>query len=99
MSDFVLTELAKADLKDIARYTEKHWGRRQRLNYLKQLDEAFRLLASAPETGTDIHFIREGYRKDRINRHIIFYRIIPMRRLLIVRILHQRMDIGNRLKN
>ncbi len=35
-----------------------------------------------------------GYRA---NKHIIFYRILPDKDILIIRILHQRMDIKKRL--
>ncbi|MYJ23907.1 MAG: type II toxin-antitoxin system RelE/ParE family toxin, partial [Nitrospira sp. SB0673_bin_12] len=48
MKPFVLTNAAKADLKAIARFTEKQWGRNQRNIYLKHFDDVFHLLANTP---------------------------------------------------
>jgi toxin ParE1/3/4 len=45
MAIFTLTNKAKADLKSIAIYTQKKWGRQQRAIYLKQFDDSFHLLA------------------------------------------------------
>ncbi|SHJ75776.1 ParE toxin of type II toxin-antitoxin system, parDE [Malonomonas rubra DSM 5091] len=44
MSAFTLTEKAKADLKDIARFTQQRWGREQRNKYLELLDVSFHKL-------------------------------------------------------
>ena len=41
MATFTLTDKAKSDLKDIARFTQKRWGREQRNQYLKDLDACF----------------------------------------------------------
>ena len=37
---FALTSAAKSDLKAIARFTEKRWGRVQRNLYIKQFDDS-----------------------------------------------------------
>jgi toxin ParE1/3/4 len=41
MPSFTLSNRAKADLKEIGRYTEKHWGREQRNYYLNMLHHCF----------------------------------------------------------
>jgi toxin ParE1/3/4 len=51
MGKFSLSHSAKTDLRGIARFTEKHWGRTQRLHYLKGLDETFKILADSPTLG------------------------------------------------
>ena len=94
---FDLTQEAKEDLKKIARFTEKQWGREQRYFYLKQFDDAFYLLAENPTLGKACDFIITGYRKFPQGSHIIFYRQATENRIIITRILHKNMDIDSRL--
>jgi toxin ParE1/3/4 len=41
MARFSLTKRAMADLVDIGRYTQEHWGLDQRNKYLTMLDSCF----------------------------------------------------------
>ena len=94
---FFLTLKAKADLLDIARYTQKEWGIKQRNAYLTQLDNAFHTLANAPKKGGNCDLIRKGYRKFAIEKHLIFYRLVDSTDIEIVRILHVSMDSEKQL--
>ncbi len=98
MGTFTLTNKAKADLKSIAIYTQRKWGKSQRALYLKQFDDAFHLLADSPDVGTNCDFIKLGYRKFPHISHVIFYRIVDDSQIEIVRILHKRMDVEINLK-
>ncbi|GHZ00170.1 Plasmid stabilization element ParE, putative [Vibrio cholerae] len=51
MRPFQLTNKAKSDLRDIALFTSRRWGREQRNIYLKQFDDSFWLLAENPDIG------------------------------------------------
>lgn len=62
MTSFKVSAGAKEDLKNIATYTQKRWGRAQRDIYLKQFDDTFHTLAESPELGTNCDFIKSGYR-------------------------------------
>lgn len=93
MKPFALTQKAKADLRGIAIYTEQRWGKGQRNMYLKQLDDAFWLLAKSPEAGKSCDDIRAGYRKFPQGSHVIFYRNGTDCPVEIVRILHESMDV------
>ena len=95
--NFYLTRKAKADLKSIARYTQKQWGVHQRNIYLSQVDGAFHDLSEMPGKGRKCDHIRAGYWKYKVGKHFIFYRSINKKEIEIVRILHERMDIPNRL--
>ncbi len=97
MASFYLTNAARADLKEIGRYTKKQWGAAQQVKYLKMLDVCFRDLAAKPLTGQDCSDIRSGYRKYSAGSHIIFYRQIAGDTIEVVRILHGRMDTDRRL--
>ena len=97
MPGFRLTKLAKADLKDIGRYTQDVWGREQRNRYLANLDTSFHDLARAPQKGRSCDDIRQGYRKYQVGRHVIFYRRQDDADIEIIRILHDRMDAETHL--
>ena len=93
MAIFSLTEAAKRDLKDIARFTQKRWGLEQRNKYLKTLDDSFHQLASNPATGRACNEIKVGYYKFPTGSHMIFYRKKSELKIQIVRVLHESMDV------
>ena len=97
MPSFTLTNMAKADLKEIGHYTQNRWGRDQRDQYLKMLDVSFQKLAANPLKGKDCSDIRIGYRKLNAGSHVIFYRQTLTDTIEIVRVLHGYMDIETRL--
>lgn len=88
MKPFQLTQKAKEDLKGIAIFTQRRWGREQRNIYVKQFDESFWLLAENPDIGRSCDEIRLGYHKFPQGSHIIFYKLIGNQQIQIVRILH-----------
>ena len=90
---FYLTHKAKADLQSIGRYTAIKWGINQRNIYLTQIDRCFHDLSDSPDLGRVCDFIRKGYRKYKVGKHLIFYRHAGADQIEIVRILHERMDV------
>lgn len=97
MRSFFLTRKARADIKSISIYTQKHWGKEQRRLHAKQFDDAFYLLADNPEIGKMCDYIKQGYKKFPHASHIIFYRAVNDEEIEIVRILHKRMDARSQL--
>ena len=93
MPNFSLTEAAKSDLKNIARFTQKRWGRDQRNHYLKTLDDCFHQLSNNPNMGKVCGEIRPGYYKLPTGRHIVYYRSKSNESIEIVRVLHENMDV------
>jgi len=98
MSTFQLTNKAKSDLKSIASYTQRKWGPQQRRFYLKQLDDAFHLLATSPDFGTACDYIKTGYLKFPVTSHVVYYRALSNEKIEVVRVLHKRMDPESQLK-
>ena len=96
MKTFALTSKAVADLRAIAIFTEKRWGKEQRDLYIKQFDEAFHLLANTPLAGKACDYIKNGYRKFPQGSHIIFYKDGNNEKIEVVRILHQSMDVESK---
>ncbi|MCL6415579.1 type II toxin-antitoxin system RelE/ParE family toxin [Aestuariirhabdus sp. Z084] len=99
MSSFTLTNSAKNDLKAIAKFSEQHWGYKQRTIYIKQFDDSFHMLSETPSAGKDCNYIKAGYRKFPQGSHIIFYRELSNKSIQIVRILHKQMDVDSQLGN
>lgn len=97
MAAFKLRATAKADLKHIAVFTERRWGREQRNLYLTRLDAAFRQLAENTAIGRQCDYIRPGYRKFPISSHVIYYKIGEHDCVEIIRILHKHMDVSRAL--
>ncbi len=98
MGKFTLTNKAKSDLKSIAAYTQRKWGKDQRRVYALQFDDAFHMLSDQSKMGIQCGYIKEGYRKFPISSHIVFYRNLNQENIEIVRILHKRMDAKEQLK-
>ena len=87
-----VTPRAANDLRDIARYTLRTWGRKQRDAYLREIDKRFAWLADNPTIGKPRPDIRDGYRSYPQGSHVIFY-LVREAGIDIIGILHQRMDI------
>lgn len=98
MGKYQLTNLAVQDLSDIWNYTFDNWSEQQADSYHEQLVKAFESLASNSDHGRNYDGIRTDLYGFRINRHIIFYRIISNELVEITRIIHERMDLKSRLK-
>ena len=93
---YKLTPAADQDLVDIFVYTQNHWGKKQAIQYLNELEQGFLALAQGSNLGQARPEICEGYKAFYINKHIVFYRFYQ-KQLEIIRILHQRMDIIHHL--
>ncbi|MES2824898.1 MAG: type II toxin-antitoxin system RelE/ParE family toxin [Pseudomonadota bacterium] len=96
MEQIQLSKEAKNDLRSIAIFTEKRWGRTQRNLYIKQLDETFLMLAQNSGLGISCDYIRDGYKKFPQGSHIIFYKHSTSANISVVRILHKSMDYDSK---
>ncbi len=92
MKRLVVSAAARADLKSIARYSEREWGKARKKQYLSAIRRRVTLLRHRPEIGTTRQDVGTGYRSVLVGRHVIFYRI-ESEGVVIVRVLHQRMDV------
>ena len=91
MAEYLLTPAAESDLEIIWEYTSQHWGVDQAILYTDILFDAFAELAKSPHTAPACDHIRLGYRRRSVERHMIYYRVSD-HGIVIVRILHDRMD-------
>jgi toxin ParE1/3/4 len=98
MVKYQLTNLAVQDLSNIWNYTFDNWSEHQADNYHEQLVNTFESIANKPNKGHKYEGIRKDLFGFKVNRHIVFYRIISNELVEITRILHERMDLKLRLK-
>jgi len=92
MPKFRVTPRAQEDLKNIGRYTEQQWGKRQRNIYLKAFDKRFGWLTENPQLGKHRPDVAEGYYSFPQGEHVIFY-LNGDKGIDIIGIPHKEMDI------
>ena len=89
---------ASQDIENIWLYTFENWSLEQVDRYINLIFDEIEYLADNPNSGKDFNHIRKNYRCSKVKSHLIFYRFIDKRSdIEIIRVLHQRMDIENRL--
>lgn len=93
MARFILSPRAQADVGEIWAYTVERWGAEQAELYVRQLGSAVEAIAQDPQRGRPCDEIREGYRRYPSGSHVVFCRITT-KEVVVVRILHQRMDFN-----
>ena len=96
MSNYKIRGKAIEDLESIWLYTLDTWSEKQANNYYKLIIQEIELIAGNKSIGISIQNIRNGYYFSRVKSHVIFYVITD--KLEVVRILNQKMDIDNKLK-
>ncbi len=95
---YKISRAAANDLENIWVYTFKNWSVKQADRYFGLLMNEIEYLSEYPESGKDCGHIKEGYFRSKVKSHFIFYKINVFDDVVeIIRILHQRMDIDERL--
>ena len=97
MAEYVLSERAKKDLRSIADYKEEKWSEKQAEDYLRMLFTECRALADKSEVGRPYDESRPGLRGYPCCKHVIFYRVLSLNKVRIVRVLHEKMDFPRHL--
>lgn len=97
MAKYKLTKKAVEDLADIWNYTFEEWSEKQADTYYDMLIANCKRIAENPNLGKKFNGITENLFGLRTNRHIIFYRQIVENEIEVTRILHERMDLENRI--
>jgi len=92
VTGFRISGPAEADLEDIARYTEQQWGRSQRDRYLLGMNDKFEALSQAPIIAAERTEFEPPVRIHHHEKHLIVY-VIDDSGILIVRVLHENMDV------
>lgn len=92
----VLSEEARLDIKGILSYTLQTWGEEQQIKYSSLLDAALQNIRENPGKGRRHAKLPEELRYYHVGRHNVVYRV-EGERVEVVRILHDRMDMGRHI--
>jgi toxin ParE1/3/4 len=93
-----ISEKAIGDLEKIWLYTFNKWSLEQADRYHNLIINEIEYIADNFNLSIKKDYVRKGYRMSKVKSHLIFFRKNEDDIIEIIRILHQNMDIENRLK-
>jgi toxin ParE1/3/4 len=96
LKGYVLSPAAESDVNDIWNYTATKWGTRQAVSYIGGIRDACDALVHGQQQRRPVS-VREGYFKAMVGLHMIYFREADDGFIVVVRILHQSMDVGRHL--
>lgn len=97
---YKISSEAQNDFETIWLYTFENWSTEQADRYYNLLLDEIEYIVQNPEAGKDYSHVRKGYLRSKVKSHFIFYKINRNEsQIEIIRILHQQMDIENRLND
>lgn len=94
---YLISEKANEDIENIWLFTFENWSLEQADRYYNLIMDEIEFIAENFESGTSKEHIRKGNRSTKVKSHIIFYKKSSKNIIEIIRVLHQNMDIENRL--
>jgi len=97
MAKVILRQKAIDDLNDIWDYTFKKWSETQADKYYATIAFTCNEIGENPEIGNKYTAISSNLLGLKSGNHIIFYQMISEDEIEVIRILHERMDLKNRL--
>lgn len=97
MLKFYLSNKAVEDLNDIWDYTVKTWSENQAEIYYSLLMDSCQELANKSSQGKSYDVVEENVLGFKTGEHIIFYQIVSLNEIEVVRILHGMMDMKNHI--
>ena len=92
-----LSGLAGSDIEAIITRSGLDFGTRQTNRYITSLKRCLEMLGDNPAIGSRADEIAAGLRRFPHRSHVVLYRETA-KGVLVVRVLHRSMDIGERLK-
>src|SRR5688572_3523762 len=91
---------AAGDIESIWLYTFENWSLEQADRYINLIFDEIEYIAGNHDAGRDYSYVRKNYRCSKVKSHLIFYRLAEKEKAIeIIRVLHERMDIENRLSD
>ncbi|PQJ79881.1 type II toxin-antitoxin system RelE/ParE family toxin [Polaribacter porphyrae] len=97
MARYKLTNKAVEDLSKIWEYTFDVWSEKQATKYYEMLISSCQKIADKPNLGKNYVGVTKQLFGLKVQKHIIFYRITNQNYIEITRVLHERMNLKNRL--
>jgi toxin ParE1/3/4 len=91
MAEYIISEKALEDLNNIWIYTAENWSVEQANRYYNLIVDEIEYVSENFGTTKDFGNVRKDY------KHLLFYKKTENTEMEVVRILHERMDIKNRI--
>ena len=97
MARLLFTNKAVEDLTEIWNFTKNIWSENQADKYYQLLIDNCSKVANNPDLGKNYNGVLKSLFGIKAGRHIIFYRKSNETEVEIIRILHEQMDLKNRI--
>ncbi|WP_339920745.1 type II toxin-antitoxin system RelE/ParE family toxin [uncultured Flavobacterium sp.] len=99
MAKFIISEKALEDLNNIWIYTAENWSIEQANRYYNLIVDEIEYVSGNFEETKDFGNIRKNYKFSKVKSHLVFYKKTENTEMEVVRILHERMDLKNRIND
>ncbi len=96
---YLISNKAVLDLQEIWLYTLEKWSVEQADRYYNLIIGEIEFICKNVHSGKPIGHIKKGYGVSKVKSHLIFYRISNEQIIEVIRILHEGMDIQDRLND
>lgn len=97
MAKYYFTEKALKDLSEIWDYTTEVWSEKQAEKYYDLIVSTCQELAENPQVGRQYDILSKGILGFKSGEHILFYIVLSVTEIEVVRILQGRMDLKSKL--
>jgi len=97
MNNYTLSKDAQADLREVARYTKRKWGKEQLAEYRKGLKTTFNAIGDNDVVPEKFSARHPQICVTKYRYHYIFYIAENVQKPIIIAVIHERRDIVNRL--
>ncbi len=97
MAKVIVRQKAIDDLNNIWKYTFEKWSENQADIYYATLKIASKGIGEKPEIGKEYFGVNKNLLGLSVGKHTIFYQLISVDEIEVIRILHERMDLKKRI--
>lgn len=99
MPGYILSKEAFNDINDIWMYTAENWSVEQADRYYNLIFDEIEYIVGDFQMARDFSRVRQNYRYSKVKSHLIFFKKTHNDLIEIVRVLHEKMDLENRLSD
>ena len=99
MAEYIISEKALEDLNNIWIYTAENWSVEQANRYYNLIVDEIEYVSENLENAKDFKNVRKNYKFSKVKSHLVFYKKTENTEMEVVRILHEKMDVKNRIND
>ncbi len=97
MPSYLISKEAVNDINNIWIYTAENWSTEQADRYYNLILDEIEHITENFEMASTFENVRKGYRYSKVKSHLIFFKKTKDNKIEVIRVLHAKMDIENRL--